>query len=661
MSKQAFYFSEGPYLRSMQSLYYALMNSETFIQFMGAPGSGTTSLCDKLGLYMERKGHEVFFIDRPLDSPEMLRALLAEKFKLPSSHNFARLLEDSLAQGEQKTSVLIFDDAHLLSDITLIEIHRLSEIQANAKRLLNIVLCGDLQLDKRLGSKSEFKSLTLNVSHKFLLEPMGLDDVALFLDQYLKSKGVAEAPISAAALGLVHQTTKGFPGPVTMVAELIAQTRAGASVATELGKEELSRLIKASTIQAALPSSQIFDVGQLKVIAPIAAVFAIAALGFLFQSVFEGSDTPSAEINPVIAVAEPVAESELIDSPFADQEPETSVEESIDNAAPPETPTIAVIESDAASAVAANVQVMPQLLRPAPSFSLDDEEPISDSSLSLVTAAEIGIAGELLQVPEYAELLAIDAEQSESTDAANDAPVSPETTEAVAIAETKAAELVPLVEDQSAAVAAPAQQEPVVNNDLQVANTTSGSAVDAEIADEPEELIEQVIVPDDEADIADATVAPVAEESVTAEPEELAASMDVTESEVAITAQIPDPVTESVANTYRESVDDWLDAWARQDMDGYFASYDESFVPRYDDNLRIWRRNRTRVITNAGSIKLNMSEFTVITETSDAVEVNFWLDYESPTYSDSTLKKLVLSKGSDRWLIVEEVNLQVRS
>jgi hypothetical protein len=96
-------------------------------------------------------------------------------------------------------------------------------------------------------------------------------------------------------------------------------------------------------------------------------------------------------------------------------------------------------------------------------------------------------------------------------------------------------------------------------------------------------------------------------------------------------------------------------------MDRYFASYDEEFEPRYDDTLNRWRRNRTRVITNAGSITLSLSEFSLVAEDDSTVEVNFWLDYESPTYSDSTLKKVVLSNQSGRWLILEEVNLQVRA
>jgi hypothetical protein len=48
-----------------------------------------------------------------------------------------------------------------------------------------------------------------------------------------------------------------------------------------------------SVIQAALPASQLFEPGQLKVIALVAAVFAIAVLGFLFQLTMDDSESPA--------------------------------------------------------------------------------------------------------------------------------------------------------------------------------------------------------------------------------------------------------------------------------------------------------------------------------------------------------------------------------
>ena len=653
MSKHAFYYSDGPYLRSLQSLHYVLVKSESFIQFMGAPKSGKTTLCDKLALYMERKGHEVFFIDRSLDSPEMVRSVLAQKFNLPSSNNFARLLEDHLAQSEEKTRVLIFDDAHLLSDITLIEIHRLTEIQVNSKRLLNIVLCGDLRLERRFTSKAEFKSLALNVSHKFLLGQMNQEEVGQFVAGYLAHVGVPETPISTAALDLILRTTKGFPTPAMLVGQIIANARQGSSIASELGKEELARLIKASNIQAALPTSQVFDAGQLKVIAPIAAVFAIAVLGFLFQIMF---DKPAVS-QPISTTAreseeEPEFLTEPIDSPFV-----TAAESNVDP-----TPDVQAAANDilteepSASAEAAAAPepqpAIPSLLRPAPTFSLDEEEPISDSNLSLVTAAEIGVTGELLQIPEYAELEAIKAEQESS--ATSDAVLlgEPNGTQTAAEPALNSADKPSALAENTTDVELPNNEssEPIVNDaPMQIEPSAQSVIAEAEnVADfsaTAADLLDST---------ADAAVQPIA----TMEQDAIAEAAD--EETSARSAENENTPEIAATQTYRESIDAWLTAWADQDMDGYFESYDENFEPRYDDSVSAWRRNRTRVITNAGSIDLTLSELSVVAEEDGKIEVNFWLDYESPTYRDSTLKKLVLSNASSRWLIVEEVNLRVR-
>jgi hypothetical protein len=101
----------------------------------------------------------------------------------------------------------------------------------------------------------------------------------------------------------------------------------------------------------------------------------------------------------------------------------------------------------------------------------------------------------------------------------------------------------------------------------------------------------------------------------------------------------------------------------------YFSSYSSEFEPRFENSLahwRIgalahWRASRTRVIGNAQWIRLTLPEYEVIEELPNTVKVHFWLDYESPTFSNSTKKKLVLSRDSGDWTILEEINLQVRS
>ena len=123
---------------------------------------------------------------------------------------------------------------------------------------------------------------------------------------------------------------------------------------------------------------------------------------------------------------------------------------------------------------------------------------------------------------------------------------------------------------------------------------------------------------------------------------------------------------ESVTLNPQQMVQAWLDAWEGQDLEQYFASYDDGFVSRYHHSRSAWQSNRERVIGNASQISLEMSDFVLISEDAESVEVHFWLAHSSPSYHDDTRKKLILKKlpASDqvaaRLVILEEINLEVR-
>jgi len=104
----------------------------------------------------------------------------------------------------------------------------------------------------------------------------------------------------------------------------------------------------------------------------------------------------------------------------------------------------------------------------------------------------------------------------------------------------------------------------------------------------------------------------------------------------------------------------WLTAWQEQDLDGYFASYHELFVPTGHSTLLEWQESRRRNIAGRRGIHLEVFDLELISRTGHTAEVVFWLKYQSPTYSDETLKKLTLIQDGQRWLIHSETNLQVR-
>jgi len=125
------------------------------------------------------------------------------------------------------------------------------------------------------------------------------------------------------------------------------------------------------------------------------------------------------------------------------------------------------------------------------------------------------------------------------------------------------------------------------------------------------------------------------------------------------TGSVPTESQLPIASAIQVTVESWVDSWQSQSLPDYFFHYHDEFAPRYQDTPSEWRANWQRVIGNAEWIRLQMSDFQLITEENGVYEVHFWLAYESPTYCDNTLKKLLLVLEVERWQILEEISLVV--
>ena len=615
-TSKSFYFSDGPYLQVMQSLHAALSMPEALIKLVGNPHTGKSLLCKKFCQFLQRKDFHVIYFGSAIESPDILRGMLAREFDLPESSNFARLLEDALRLKSDKPVVLIFDDAHLLTDVTLLEIYRLAEVQVDSRRMLNIVLCGELSLEKRLLSKEEFKSLLLQVSHRFLLEPMDLDELGRFFYRFVDKAGLPGLQLDQSAMNAFYKASKGYPGAALNMCQLLVASHANDSDLSPISKEEFQKLLKQAASAEVMPSTGYFEqyrqFSKLGPAIPMAAVLIIASLGFLYQQLSQNSNfngEPSIAANldsnlesPFAAPIPEVEEEALAQSTIAEP---NSISEDI--AAPAQE-----IERDLQEAVeseAAESQIA--------AFEID--EPVSDSSLALVTAQERGVGIEAISIPEFEEMLAEAPELEEER--ANQLSVANVNSDAAALNEEDSTE--DESGDQSQAVAM--EEAPVEERIL-----LSDSGDQAEISEVAIEVINTELEPVIEIE------------------DELNEENNATDSEL-------------LNNELKAAVDLWVAAWQDQSMPSYFASYHSDFSPRYQDTQSAWRSNRERVIGGADWIRLNLSEFEFIGEEEGMLEVRFWLRYESPSYSDSTQKKLLMLQEQGSWKIKEEINLQVRS
>ncbi|PCI73486.1 MAG: hypothetical protein COB20_16195, partial [SAR86 cluster bacterium] len=390
----------------MQGLHAALSGSEAFVKFIGQPRTGKSGVCEKLTQFLRLKDYRVIYFDYPIESPDMLRSMLTNELDMPDSFNILRQLEDALAEQVEKPLVVIFDDAHLLSDITLIEIYRLASVQVEQKRVINIVLCGEPELERRLNSKQEFTSLLQHVSHNFLLEPMNAATTSHFLLAYLEKMELAGLQLEPAALNQFTKSSKGFPGPVYSLCQLVFASRQHSIEQTPITKEELLLAIRSADSEQPVSSSLLREGNRWMLFGPIAAVVVIASLALLVRQlnppelrdeveevaslVVEGEQEPSTRS----AATSPFAVAELL---VTDTDSQIS------------TNRLSQVESVNASSQAAVTSLGLQVDELNEEQPVGGEElPVSDSALALVTAQERGISNETITEPLFEQMASAD-------------------------------------------------------------------------------------------------------------------------------------------------------------------------------------------------------------------------------------------------------------
>ncbi len=155
-----------------------------------------------------------------------------------------------------------------------------------------------------------------------------------------------------------------------------------------------------------------------------------------------------------------------------------------------------------------------------------------------------------------------------------------------------------------------------------------------------------VLAAEDESLPADAP-APPEQPAIEAAPAETLTSAEAT-TEPAPPAGI-DP-----AQSVRDALTDWTQAWAAKDMTAYFARYHDSFTPEGKLARQAWARQRqARIGDKPGKISIELRDID-ITIDGEHASVRFTQHYRARNYRDTTRKQLELTRMGDRWQIVRE-------
>ena len=260
-SDPRFFHLAEPHAAALATLVEAVMRRKGFVLMTGPIGTGkTTVVHTALQILTERAAtsHPIssaFILNPTLSREEFLEMLLAE-FEVPctSTSKPSRLaaLQRMLLETQRKggTSLLLVDEAHLLTPELLEEIRLLSNSDTYQEKLLQIVLCGQPELLTLL-RKPELRALRQRVANSCSLRPLNLHEVRAYIAERLHSAGFRgqTSPFPIQVLEEMVRLTEGVPRLLNLLCDAcltigckahkpVIDIGVVAEAATELGLNE---------------------------------------------------------------------------------------------------------------------------------------------------------------------------------------------------------------------------------------------------------------------------------------------------------------------------------------------------------------------------------------------------------------------------------------
>lgn len=236
LKRNPFEVSPDPYFmyatpchhEAFASLYYGIRSRKGFMVMTGEVGTGKTLVLRCLTDQLDKLRIQYAYVFNPLLSPdEFLRYTLADlNLRVPTTGKNDVLLQlyGYLAQRQkvEQTTVLIVDEAHLLSPEILEEIRLLGNLESRQSKLLQIALVGQPELDNRLDSPN-LRQLKQRIALRCQLQPLSLEQTGEYIAWRLGRAGALPGPEAPAfpadAVSEVFEHSLGYPRLINTICE----------------------------------------------------------------------------------------------------------------------------------------------------------------------------------------------------------------------------------------------------------------------------------------------------------------------------------------------------------------------------------------------------------------------------------------------------------
>jgi general secretion pathway protein A len=218
------YLTQGTQ-EALNCLTYGIEERKGFILLTGEVGTGKTTLLHKLLDSLHHQRAATAFVFNPRMTASQLFDYMIADFGIACksharSHVLFKLhqwLLDRYQAGEQ--TVLVVDEAQVLSRQALEEIRLLTNLETSTQKLLQIVLAGQPEIEQKLNQR-DLRQLRQRIALRAKTLPLTPEETCGYILERLRiAGGNGEEIFSPLAIEAIHRHARGIPRVTNLLSE----------------------------------------------------------------------------------------------------------------------------------------------------------------------------------------------------------------------------------------------------------------------------------------------------------------------------------------------------------------------------------------------------------------------------------------------------------
>ena len=279
----SFYFGSRSYQEGLNTLLFAILSGEGFIKITGEVGTGKTLLCRKLMSSLD-SSFKVAYVPNPYLEPQSLLMVLADELgiALPAEvtqHALLNALTHALLDFARNgiKVVVCLDEVQAMPIDTLEALRLLSNLETEKRKLLQVVIFGQPELEDKLNHAS-IRQLKQRITFEYQLDRLSRDEMQYYLSHRLVIAGYQGSRMfSSAAMTLMYSKSKGVPRLVNILAHKALMATYGKGKYQVGFREVLAAAADTKSIESSWRKIRLYTFSLTVLLAVCASAFLVYA------------------------------------------------------------------------------------------------------------------------------------------------------------------------------------------------------------------------------------------------------------------------------------------------------------------------------------------------------------------------------------------------